>query len=155
MCFNSNCPTVWAEKSKIGFSKWPLWWPFGFPTSMISAIFHLHVNLSLHCKFQPNSPCGLWDVQNRFSIWWLWWPSLISYWHDFSSFLSKVVLLLHSKFLLKSTKGLGRDVKNWFSRWWLWQSAWVFDPLINFSYFVSTRRPHAPHQVSMQLDHSL
>ena len=27
--------------------------------------------------------------------------------------------------------------------------------LAQFSYFVSTRRPNAPHQVSTQLDHSL
>ena len=27
MCFNSNRPVVWV-KSKIGFSRWQLWWPF-------------------------------------------------------------------------------------------------------------------------------
>ena len=40
---------------------------FGFPDGMILAIFHLQVNLLLHCKFQLNLPCGLQDVQNRFS----------------------------------------------------------------------------------------
>ena len=45
----------------------------------------------------------------------------------------EVVLLLQSKFQLKSTKSLGRDVENWFSRWWLWRSSWIFDWL-SFSY---------------------
>ena len=31
----------------------------------------------------------------------------------------EVILLLQSKFLLKTTKGLGRDAENWFSRWQL------------------------------------
>ena len=42
---------------------------FLFPIGMILGIFHLHINLLLHCKFQLHSACGLRDVQNRFSIW--------------------------------------------------------------------------------------
>ena len=53
--FNSNRPTVWVEKSKIGFNSGH----FEFPIGMILAIFHLHINLLLHCKFQLNLPCGL------------------------------------------------------------------------------------------------
>ena len=57
---------------------------------MILAIFHLHVNLLLHCKFQLNSPCGLReDVQNRFSRWQLRRPSWITNLHEFSSFRSR------------------------------------------------------------------
>ena len=52
MCFNSNCPTVWVEKSKIGFQDGGYGGHFGFPIGKILAIFHLHVNLLLHCKFQ-------------------------------------------------------------------------------------------------------
>ena len=69
-------------------------------------------------------------------------------------FNREVILLLQNKFLLKSTKGLWRDVKNWFLRWRLWRPSWILNQL-NFSYFVSTRHPDAPHQVSIQLDHSL
>ena len=64
MCFNSNRPMIWEEKSKIGFQEGG---HFGFPIGTILAIFHLHVNLLLHYKFQLNSLCGLRDVQNRFS----------------------------------------------------------------------------------------
>ena len=46
---------------------------FGFLISKILAIYHLHINLLLHCKFQLNWPCGLQDVQNRFSISPPWW----------------------------------------------------------------------------------
>ena len=99
--------------------------------------FSSTLNLLLHCKFQINSPCGLReDVQNKFSIWLLWRPYWISYRHEFSSFRSRnypcgygdhlgflidmdlahfdpeVVLLLQSKFRLKSTKGLEKDVEN-------------------------------------------
>ena len=38
-------------------------------------------------------------------------PSWISDQHNFSSFQSKVILLLQCKFRLKATKGLGRDVE--------------------------------------------
>ena len=84
----------------------------GFPIVKILAIFHLHINLLLHCKFQLNSPCGLRDVHNRFSIWRLWRPSWISDRHDLAHFDQEAVLLLQSKFWLKFTKGLGRDVDN-------------------------------------------
>ena len=59
VCFNSNRPTVWVEKLKTGFQAGGYGGHFGFPIGMILAIFHLHVNLLLHCKFQLNSPCGL------------------------------------------------------------------------------------------------
>ena len=45
-----------------------------------------------------------------------------------SRFDPEVILLLQSKFWLKTTKGLGRDVENWFSKWHLGFS-------ISFSYF--------------------
>ena len=56
-----------------------------------SNIFHVHVNLLLHCKFQLNLPCGLREaVQNRFSIWRLWQPSWISdQFYNFISFRSR------------------------------------------------------------------
>ena len=66
-----------------------------------------------------------------------------------ANFDPKVVLLLHSKFQLKSTEGLGRDVEIL-----IFKRAAVAAQL-SFSYFVSTSRPNAPHQVSTQLDHSL
>ena len=57
---------------------------------MFLAIFHLHVNLLLHPKFQLKWLCGLWEnVQNRFSRWQLWWPSWISDQHHFSLFRSR------------------------------------------------------------------
>ena len=147
---------VWVEKSKIGFQNGGYGSGFGFPTSRTLAIFHLHVNLLLHCKFQLNSPCGLWEnVQNRFSRWQLWPTSWISDWYKFSSFRSRSCPVATEKFQLKSTKGLGRDVEKWFSRWRLWRPSWIFDWPSNFSCFVSFRRLDAPHQVSTQLDHSL
>ena len=100
MCFNSNHPTVWVEKSKIGFQDGGYGVHFGFPIGMILAIFHLHMKLLLHCKFQLNLHCDLRDVHLRFRI-------NMSLAH----FDPEVVLLLQSKFLLKSTKGLGRDVE--------------------------------------------
>ena len=119
---------------------------FGFPIGMILAIFHLHVNLLLHCKFKLNSPCGLReDVQNKFSIWQLWCHLGFPIDKILAHFDPEVVLLLQSKFPLKWTKDLGRDVKNWFSRRWLWRPSWIFYQHINFSYFVSTRHPDAPH----------
>ena len=67
--------------------------------------FCLPINLLLHCKFQLKLPCGLLeDVQNRFSRWPRWQPSWISNRYDFSSFQPEVILLLQSKFRLKSTK---------------------------------------------------
>ena len=97
------------EMSKIGFQGGGYGSHFGFPICIILAIFHLHINLLLHCKFQLNSPCGLRDVQNRFSRRWLWWPSRISNQHDFSSLQSRSCPV--AVFQLKSTKGLERDVK--------------------------------------------
>ena len=66
-------------------------------------------------------------------------------------FNPEFVLSLQFKFQLKLTKGLGRDVKNWVSRWRPWQQSWIFYQL-GFSYFVSSRHPDAPYQVSNQLD---
>ena len=81
---------VWVEKSKTGFQDGGYGGHFGFPMHMILAIFHLHVNLLLLCKFQLNLPCDLQaDVQSRFSIRQLWRPSWISNRHDFSSFRSR------------------------------------------------------------------
>ena len=78
VCFNSNRPRVLVEKSKTDFEDGSYGGHFGFPISMILAIFHLYVNLLLHCKFQLDWPCGLRDVQNRFSRSWLWKPPWIS-----------------------------------------------------------------------------
>ena len=39
-------------------------------------------------------------------------------------------------------------------RGWLWRSSLIFYPF-RFSYFVSSRCPDAPHQVSTQFDHCL
>ena len=66
----------------------------------------------------------------------------------------EVVLLLQSKFQLKSTKGSGRDVENGFTRWRLWRPSWIFY-LLSFIYFMSTRCADAPHQVSTQFDQIL
>ena len=102
--FQLKSPNGLGGEVKIGFQAGGYGGHFGFPIGMILAIFHLHVNLLLHCKFQLNSPCGLRDVQNRFSRWRLWRPFWISDRHDFSSFRSRSC---QSKFRLKSTKGLG------------------------------------------------
>ena len=53
---------VWVEESKIDFQDGGYGGHFGFLIGMILAIFHLHVNLLLHCKFQLNLPCVLQDV---------------------------------------------------------------------------------------------
>ena len=90
---------------------------FGFLISKILAIFHLHINLLLHCKFQLNWPCGLQDVQNRFSIWQLWWPSWNSNRHHFSSFLSRSCPVATEQVSAQIHQRFERDVKNWFSRW--------------------------------------
>ena len=109
--FNSNCPAVWDEKPKIGFQDGGYGSDFGFPIGMILAIFHLHVNLLLHCKFQLNSPCGLRDVQTDFQDGGfgghLGFPINIILAHFNQNFF----LLLHCKFRLKSTKDYGRDVE--------------------------------------------
>ena len=89
VCFNSNRPTVWVEKSKISFQDDSCGVHFGFPICMILAFFHLHIILLLHWKFQLNFPCGLWDVPNELSIWRLWPASWISDRHNFSSFRSR------------------------------------------------------------------
>ena len=114
-CFNSNLPTVWEETSKIGFQGGGYGGHFGFPIGMILAIFHLHVNLLLHCKFQLNSTCGCEKMsKKRFSRWQLWRPSWIPINTILTCFNPEVILLLQRKFLLKSTDGLGRDVENLF-----------------------------------------
>ena len=66
--------------------------------AMILAIFHLHVNLLLHWRFQLNSPYG---AHHGFPI-----DKILAH------FDPEVVLLLWSKFRFKSTKDVGRDVKN-------------------------------------------
>ena len=39
VCFNSNRPTIWVEKSKIGFQDGGYGGHFGFPIDMILAFF--------------------------------------------------------------------------------------------------------------------
>ena len=60
----------------------------------------------------------------------------------------EATLLLQSKFQLKATKGLGRDVKKL-----IFQDGHCGGHLGfsfgSFSYFVSTKRPYAHHQVSI------
>ena len=81
---------VWEEKSKTGFQDGGYGGHFGFPISMIVAIFHLHVNLLLQAKFQLHSPCSLREnVENRFWRRPLWQPPWISNWYDFSLFQSR------------------------------------------------------------------
>ena len=70
-----------------------------------------------------------------------------------AGFDPEVILLLQSKFRLKAIKGLERDDENWFSRRWLRRLFLIFH-VLSFSYFVSTRRPNAHHQVSIQLDYT-
>ena len=124
--FNSDRPTLW-EKSKIGFQDCSYGGHFEFPIGMILAIFHLHIYLLLHCKFQLKWPCGLREnVQNRFSRWWLWSHLGFPIDRILGHFDPEVVLLLQSNFQLTSTKELGRDVKKWFSRWWLWWPSWFW-----------------------------
>ena len=154
LCFNLNHPRVWVEKSKTGFQDGGYGGHFGFPIGMILAIFIYMstccciVSFNLIClvvckmsktDFQDGS-CGghLGFLINTI----------------LAHFDPEVVLLLQSKFRLKLTKDLGKDVENWFSRWRLWWQSWIFNWL-SFSYFVSTRHPNAPHQVSTQLDHCL
>ena len=107
----------------------------------------------LHRKFQLKWPCGLReDVRNRISRWWLWWLSWTSDWHNFSSFRSRSRPVATEQVRLKVTKGLGKDVKNLFSRGRLWLP---FSVGLGLAFFVSSRCPYTPHQVSAQLDHSL
>ena len=117
---------------------------------MILAIFHLQVNLLLHCtcKFQLNLPCGLHDVKNRFSRWRLWRPSPISDQHDFSSFQSRSCPVATEQVLAQIDQRFGKRCQKLMETTLDFQSAYLY-------YFVSTRRPDAPHQVSTQFDHSL
>ena len=76
---------------------------------MILPILHLHFNLLLHCKFQLNSPCSLQedvqtDIQDGDHL-----GFLIN--RILAHFDPEVVLLLQSKFWLKSIWGLGIDVE--------------------------------------------
>ena len=75
---------------------------------MILAIFHLHVNLLLHRKFQFNSPCEKTDFQDGGC------GDHLGFLTDtvLAHFDPEVALLLRSKVSLKSTKNLGRDVEN-------------------------------------------
>ena len=156
MCFNSNRPTALVEKSKTGFQGGGYGGHFGFLIGMILAIFHLHVNLLLLCKFQLNSPCGLRDVQNRFSRRRLRRPSWISDRHDFSSFLSRRCPAATEQVSAQIDQRFGKRCRRLiFKMAAMWRPSWIFDRLVNFSFFVSTRRPDAHHQVSTQLDHSL
>ena len=65
---------------------------------------------------------------------------------NLSRFDPKVFLLLQSKFRLKATEGFERDVIKW-------RLSYIIINPLSFSYFVSTRRPCARHQVSIQLDY--
>ena len=148
VCFKSNRPTIWEEKSKLGFQEGGLGSHFGFPIGMTLAIFHLQVNLVLHCKFPP---CGLRDVQNRFSRWRLWRrTSWISDRNDFSSFRSRRCSVSTEPVSAQIDQKSGKGCRKLIFK----MVAWIFGRL-SFSYFVSTRRSDASHQVSVQLDHSL
>ena len=145
---------IWAvlgfEEECFGFQDGGYASHFGFPNGMILAIFHLNVNLMQHCfNFIRLVVCklsktdfldGCYSGHHGFPI-----NAILTH------FDPEVVLLLQSKFRLKSTKVLGRDVENWFLRWRLWWPSWILNRL-SFSYFVSTRHPDAPHQLSTQLD---
>ena len=108
MCFNSNCPTVWVEKSKIGFQDGSYGCHFGFPISMISYfpstlepvvsfnLIRLVVCEMSKTNFQDGSSGG----HLRFLI-----DTILAH------FDPEVVLLLQSKFWLKSTKCLGRECR--------------------------------------------
>ena len=49
--FQLKLPKVSGEKSKIGFQDGGYGSHFGFPNDIILALFRLHDNLLLHCKF--------------------------------------------------------------------------------------------------------
>ena len=94
-CVSTLIAQWFGWKSKTGFQDGGYSCHFGFPIGMILAIFHLHVNLFLHCKFQLNSPwSSREDVQNRLSIWRLWQPSWISERYGFSNFNPEIVRLV-------------------------------------------------------------
>ena len=155
--FNSIRPKVWEEKSKIGFQDCGYGSHFGFPVGMIIAIFHLHINLLLHCKFKLNLLCDLRDVQNSFSIWRLWWPSWISDQHNFSSCLSRSCPVTTEQISAQIDQRFGKRCRKLnfkMAAVAAMQPSWIFNWL-SFKYFVFTRCPNVPHQVSTQLDHSL
>ena len=156
MCFNSNSLMVWVEKSKIGFQDGSYGSHFGFPIGIILAIFHLHINLLLIVSFNLTH-LVVCEKTSKTDFQYGGCGGHLGFLINtiLAHFDPEVFLLLQSKFRLKSTKGLGRNVEKWFARWRLWQPPWIFDRPINFIYFVFTRRPNAPHQVSTQLDHSL
>ena len=103
------------EKSKIGFQDGGYGSHFGFPIGMILAIFFIYMYMSACCyivrfnfihlvvckmsktDFQDGS-CG---GHLRFPI-----NTILAH------FNPEVVQLLHSKFRLESTEGLGRYVEN-------------------------------------------
>ena len=153
--FQLKWPNGLGGEVKNWFSKWRYGGHFGFPIGMILAIFHLHVNLLLHYKFQLNLPWGLQeDEQNRFSIWPLWRPAWISDRHDFSSFRSSCPVITE-QVLDEIHQRFGKKCRKLIFKMAAMAAIIDFHRLINFSYFVSTRRPDAPFQVSTQLDHSL
>ena len=87
--FQVNLLLGLGEEAKKRFSRWPPWWPFGFPISRILAIFALQVTLILPTKFRVNWPFGSGnEVKNRFSRWRPWQPSWISDRNNFSYFWS-------------------------------------------------------------------
>ena len=104
---------VWEEKSKFGFQDGGYGSHFGFQLGMKIAIFHLHVNLLLHSKYQLNCPeiCEKMlktDFQDCGCGGHLGFPILMI----LAFFHPEFALLLQSKFRLKSTKDLSRDVEN-------------------------------------------
>ena len=112
MCFNSNHATFWVEKSKTGFQDGGYGGQFGFPNSMVLAIFHLYVNLLLHCNFNlirlvVSKNMSKTDFQYGGSGGHLGFPINTILAH----FDPEVVLLLQSKFQLKLPKGLRKDVE--------------------------------------------
>ena len=104
VCFNSNRPTVFVEKSKIGFQDGGYGSHFEFPISMILAIFPLQVNLLLYCWFQLNSPCSLREESKKDFQDGVW----ISDRHDFSSFQSKSCLVATKQVLAQINQRFGK-----------------------------------------------
>ena len=126
-----------------------------FQSARFLLFFHLHVNLLNIVSFNLIHlvVCEMWETEFQDGG----YGGHLGFPIDIDTILAQlnpVVLSLRHKFQLKSTKGLGRDVENGFSRWRLWRPYWIFYQ-DSFSYFVSTRHPDAPHQVSSQLDLSL
>ena len=142
LSFNSN------RRNQKWFSRWRLWQPLRSSNRHDTSGFHLHVNLLLHRKFhfirlvlcekmsktdfQDDSCGGHLEFATETIL---------------AAFDPQVILLLQSKFRLKSTKGFKRDVENLFSRRRLCRPSWIFDRL-SFRYFDSIRRPDAPHQLN-------